>query len=54
MNTIDTLLDIKGEIAEIKQRVREQTGAFKYDDCYDDTLKVIDAHIARLEQEPVI
>lgn len=52
MNTIAELLDIKGEIGEIKQQVREQTGAFKYDDCYDDCLKIIDVHIARLEQEP--
>lgn len=49
MNTIDTLLELKGDIAEIKESVREATGAFKYDDCYDDCLKLIDTYIARIE-----
>lgn len=52
MNTIDTLLELKGDIAEIKEDVREATGAFKYDFAYDDCLKLIDDRIAQIETIP--
>lgn len=51
MNTIDILLEIKADIAKVKREVQEATGSFKYDDCYQDCLKIIDAKIARIENE---
>jgi hypothetical protein len=29
------------EILKVKEAVRRQTGSFKYDDCYDDCIKII-------------
>lgn len=50
MKTItEALLNLKGDVAEMKERVREISGSYKYDDCYDDVLKLIDIKIARIE-----
>lgn len=29
------------KIKKVKEAVRKQTGSFKYDDCYDDCIKII-------------
>jgi len=36
----DTLKEVIEDIKKVKEAVREQTGAFKYDDCYDDCIKI--------------
>lgn len=35
---------IESEITSVKEAVQQQTGSFKYDDCYDDCLRIIIKH----------
>ena len=37
----DRKKEIIRKIEAVKDAVRKQTGAFKYDDCYDDCIKII-------------
>ncbi len=37
----DKRKEIIDTITEVRDAVRKQTGAFKYDDCYDDCIKII-------------
>lgn len=34
--------DLRFDIKSIKEKVREQTGSFKYDSCYDDILRLLE------------
>ena len=33
--------EIIDAIEELKEEVRKETGSFKYDDCYDDCIKIV-------------
>lgn len=55
INGLDSLLDqavreersrIRKEVENIKLRVREHHGTFKYDDCYDDVLKLLQEEVS--------
>ena len=37
----DRKKEIIKAIEDVKEEVRKQTGAFKYDDCYDDCIQII-------------
>lgn len=39
--------DIIDKIETIKEKVSSQTGSYKYDDCYDDCIKVVKSLINR-------
>jgi len=48
---VNVLLELKDDVTEIKQAVHSVQGSSKYDDCYDDVLKLIDIKIARIEND---
>ena len=37
----ETIREAIKQIEEVKDVIRKQTGAFKYDDCYDDCIKIL-------------
>lgn len=37
----ETINEAIKQIEEVKDVIRKQTGAFKYDDCYDDCIKIL-------------
>lgn len=39
------LLDIRKRIEKLKELTQEQTGAYKYDACYDECLEIIDKEL---------
>jgi len=41
---------IKRDIEQIKEAVQSSTGSFKYDDCYDDCVRVIDKRLNNNEK----
>ena len=41
MKEITREKEIIKAIKEVKDAVRKQTGAFKYDDCYEDCIKIV-------------
>ena len=43
--TIKSKLEaVEGDVKKVKQLVQKETGSFKYDDCYDDCIKIINKH----------
>ena len=40
----ELIKELVDKIEEVKEAVREHTGAFKYDDCYDDIIKIINKY----------
>lgn len=40
----EVLISLQNEVDKIKDTVRQQTGSFKYDSCYDDVLSLIEKY----------